>query len=132
MQAPVTILFPLMFCVRPSLSLSSPASVDSIPTSAGQEDHVSMGATAAQKARRVIANSRRVLALEAMSAAQALDLRSPLEPAAATGAVRAAVRKVSDFVDHDRSLSEDIEAVADMIADGTFVAAAENELGPLA
>ncbi|MBW3594667.1 MAG: histidine ammonia-lyase [Actinobacteria bacterium] len=117
--------------VTENRSLSFPSSVDSIPTSAGQEDHVSMGATAAQKARRVLANTRTVLAIEALTASQGLDLRTPLQPAPATAAVRSTVRKVSAFVDEDRSLSSDIEAVADSIFDGSIVAAAEDEIGAL-
>ena len=117
--------------VTENRSLSFPASVDSIPTSAGQEDHVSMGATAAQKARRVLFNTRRVLAIEALTGSQGLDLRAPLKPARATDAVRAAVRKVSPFVDEDRSLSDEMEAVAASVADGSLLAAAEDEIGPL-
>ena len=73
-------------------TLAHPASVDSIGSSAGQEDHVSMGMTAARHAREVVSNAEVVIALEALVAAQALDLRAPLEPAAGTGAARDAVR----------------------------------------
>lgn len=117
--------------VTENRSMSFPASVDSIPTSAGQEDHVSMGATAARKARRILANTRRVLAIEALTASQGLDLRAPLQPAPATGAVRTAVRKISPFVDEDRSLSEEMEAVAAAIADGSLLGAVEDEIGAL-
>ena len=79
--------------VSESKSLAHPASVDSIPSSAGQEDHVSMGMTAARHARDIIADAEVVVALEALAAAQALDLRAPLAPAAATGAARAAIRE---------------------------------------
>lgn len=118
--------------VTENRSLSFPASVDSIPTSAGQEDHVSMGATSAQKARRVLANTRAVLAIEAITASQGLDLRAPLQPSPAAAAIRSAVRKVSPFLDEDRSLSEEIEAVAVLIAEGALVAAVEDEIGVLA
>ena len=73
-------------------TLAHPASVDSIGSSAGQEDHVSMGMTAARHAREVLSNAEVVIALEALVAAQALDLRAPPEPAAATGAARDAIR----------------------------------------
>ena len=78
--------------VSESKSLAHPASVDSIPSSAGQEDHVSMGMTAARHAREIVANAETVVALEALGAAQALDLRAPLEPAPATRAAVAVLR----------------------------------------
>ena len=112
--------------VTENRSLCFPASVDSIPTSAGQEDHVSMGATAALKARRVLTNTRLVLAIEALTGAQGLDLRAPLQPGPVTEAIRAAVRAVSPFLDEDRSLSDDISEVADLIADGSLRNAAEH------
>lgn len=117
--------------VSESRSLCFPASADSIPTSAGQEDHVSMGATSARKAATILANTEHVIAIEALSAAQALDLRGPLEPAAGTGAARRAIRAVSPFLDQDRSLSPDITAVRDLIHDGSFVGAAETVVGAL-
>jgi histidine ammonia-lyase len=80
-------------------TLAHPASVDSIGSSAGQEDHVSMGMTAARHARDVVSNAEVVIALEALVAAQALDLRAPLEPAAATGAARGAIRERVAFLD---------------------------------
>ncbi len=78
--------------VSESKSLAHPASVDSIPSSAGQEDHVSMGMTAARHAREIVTNAETVVALEALAAAQALDLRAPLEPGPATRAVHDALR----------------------------------------
>lgn len=116
--------------VAESRSLCFPASSDSIPTSAGQEDHVSMGATSARKAAAVVANTERVVAIEALSAAQGLDLRGA-EPAAATGAARAAVRALSPELDHDRPLAGDIEAVAGAVASGALAGAAEEVAGPL-
>ena len=118
--------------VSENRSLCFPASADSIPTSAGQEDHVSMGATSARKAAQILANTEHVIAIEALSAAQALELRAPLEPAPATAAALTAVRRLSPFVDEDRSLSADISAVADLVRDGTLVAAASSEAGDLA
>src|SRR5918999_1089998 len=104
--------------VSESRSLCFPASADSIPTSAGQEDHVSMGATSARKASAILANTEHVIAIEALAAAQGLDLRAPLDPASGTAAARAAVRDVSDFLDEDRPLSDDIGGVRDLIAGG--------------
>jgi histidine ammonia-lyase len=97
--------------------LAHPASVDSIPTSAGQEDHVSMGATAAVHLWRVCANVERVLAVELLCGAQALDFLAPLRPAAGVAAVHACVRALSPHLDADRSLHADIEAVAARIRD---------------
>ena len=112
-------------------TLAHPASVDSIGSSAGQEDHVSMGMTAARHAREIAANAEVVVALEAMVAAQALDLRAPLLPAAATGSARAAVRSVVPFLDRDRELGPDIRAVVELLRSGGLVAAAEREVGSL-
>jgi histidine ammonia-lyase len=112
-------------------SLAHPASVDSIASSAGQEDHVSMGMTAARHAREVVANAEVVLALEALAAAQALDLRSPLEPGPGTRAPRDAVRAVAAFLDRDRELGPDIRAVTRLVREGALVRAAESAAGPL-
>jgi histidine ammonia-lyase len=101
--------------VAENRSLCFPPSSDSIPTSAGQEDHVSMGATSGRRALQILDNSRRVIAIEALAAAQALDLRS-LQPASGTARAKERVRAVADFVDDDRSLSGDIAAVADLVA----------------
>src|SRR5207248_11636342 len=78
--------------VAESRHLAAPASVDSLPTSAMQEDHVSMGWSAARKLRTVVANLRRILAVELVCAARGLELRAPLEPAAGAGAALAALR----------------------------------------
>lgn len=113
--------------VSENRSLVWPASADSIPTSAGQEDHVSMGATSGRKARTILANTERVIAVEAMSAAQGLDLRAPLQPARATGAARAFVRKHSPYLDEDRSLGHEISSLADVVKEGALVEAVEAE-----
>ena len=113
-------------------SLAHPASVDSIPSSAGQEDHVSMGMTAARHARDVVANAEVVVALEALAATQALDLRAPLSPAPATGAAHAALRASVPFLDDDRELAPDIAAATELVRTGALVAAAEAVAGPLA
>jgi histidine ammonia-lyase len=112
-------------------SLAHPASVDSIPSSAGQEDHVSMGMTAARHARDVVEATEFVVAIEALAAAQALDLRAPLAPAAGTGAARDAVRSSVPFLDRDRELAPDIAAAVGMVRDGSLVAAVEREIGEL-
>ena len=92
--------------------LCHPASVDSIPTSAGQEDHVSMGATAAVHAWQVCANVERVLAVELLCGAQGLDFLAPLRPGPGITALHAALRETSPHLGDDRSLSADIETVA--------------------
>src|SRR5205814_3207697 len=84
--------------------LCHPASVDSIPSSAGREDHVSMGVHAAWKLHRVVTNVRRVLAIEALCAARGLDLRLPLVPGPGIAAAHRAVRAVVPPVDGDRAL----------------------------
>ena len=110
--------------VAENRALSFPASVDSIPTSAGQEDHVSMGATSAKKTAAILENSQRVIAIEALAASQGLDLREPLSPAPATSRVHETIRKISSRVDDDRSLGPDIEAVARSVASGELEDAA--------
>jgi histidine ammonia-lyase len=111
--------------------LSHPASVDSIPTSAGQEDHVSMGNAAGLKAWQVLANCERALAIELLAGAQGVEFHAPLEPGAGVRATRAAVRELSPRLREDRSLAHDIEAVATAIRDGSLLAAAEAEVGEL-
>lgn len=112
-------------------TLAHPASVDSIGSSAGQEDHVSMGMTSARHARDVVANAEVVVALEAMVAAQALDLRSPVEPGPGTRASRDAIRARVAFLDADRELGADIAAVVALVRDGSLLEAAEAVVGPL-
>jgi histidine ammonia-lyase len=101
--------------VSENRSLCFPASSDSIPTSAGQEDHVSMGMTAARKAARIAGNSELAIAVESLAASQALSLRAPLSPAPATAAALAAIREISPPLDEDRPLSGDIEATRALI-----------------
>jgi histidine ammonia-lyase len=109
--------------------LAAPASVDSLPTSAMQEDHVSMGWAAARKLRVVLANLARILAVELVAATRALDLRAPLEPAAATGAVRGLVRTRVDGPGPDRFLAPELAAAEDLVASGAVADAAEAALG---
>ena len=105
--------------------LAVPASTDSIPSSAMQEDHVSMGWGAARKLRRSVDGLTRVLAIEILTAARALDLRAPLVPAPATAAVLAAVRAAGvPGPAHDRFLSPEIETIVVAVHDGTLLAAA--------
>jgi histidine ammonia-lyase len=104
--------------------LAVPASVDSIPSSAMQEDHVSMGWSAARKLRRGIDGLTRVLAVEILTAARALDLRAPLAPAVPTGAVRDAVRAAGVAgPGADRHLAPEIETVVGLVADGSLLTA---------
>jgi histidine ammonia-lyase len=117
--------------VSESKSLAHPASVDSIPSSAGQEDHVSMGMIAARHAREIVANAETVIALEALAAAQALDLRAPLQPGEATRAVHDAIRTPVPFFEADREFGPDIAAAVSLVRAGALVAAAESVIGQL-
>jgi histidine ammonia-lyase len=118
--------------VSESKSIAHPASVDSIPSSAGQEDHVSMGMTSARHARGVVANAEVVLGLEALAAAQALDLRAPLGPGPATKAAHDALRAQVPFVEHDREFGDDIAAAVALVRDGSLATAAAAAIGDLA
>ncbi|WP_116953499.1 histidine ammonia-lyase [Jiangella endophytica] len=111
--------------------LAVPASVDSIPSSAMQEDHVSMGWSAARKLRRAVDGVARVLAVEVLTAARALDLRAPLAPAAGTGAVRDLVREHVAGPGPDRHLAPEIDAVHHLVTTGRIVAAAQAATGTL-
>jgi histidine ammonia-lyase len=103
--------------------LATPASVDSIPSSAMQEDHVSMGWSAARKLRRSVDLLRRVLAIEILSAARALDFRAPLESSSPITAVRAAIREVVAGPGPDRHLSPEIDAVVALVHRGVLLGA---------
>ncbi|MBS1694002.1 MAG: histidine ammonia-lyase [Actinobacteria bacterium] len=111
--------------------LAVPASVDSIPSSAMQEDHVSMGWSAGRKLRRAVDGLTRVLAIEAITAARALDLRSPLQPAPGTAAVRDVVRAHVDGPGTDRYLAPELDAVVGLVRSGALVAGAERAVGQL-
>ena len=106
--------------------LAHPASVDSIPSSAGREDHVSMGATAALKLAMIHDHVRTVLAIELLCAAQGLDLRRPLTTTRPLEAVHAAIRALVPPMMEDRPLAPDIQTVRALIDDGTLVAAARS------
>ena len=112
--------------------LAAPASVDSIPSSAMQEDHVSMGWSAARKLRRSIDGLTRVLAIEMFTAARALDLRAPLRPSPATAAVVALLRSHGvSGPGPDRYLSPEIETAVELVASGAMLTAVEDTIGAL-
>jgi histidine ammonia-lyase len=111
--------------------LAAPASADSIPTSAMQEDHVSMGWAAARKLRTSLTNLAQVLAVELVVAARALDLRRPLRPAPATAAVVDAVRREVDGPGPDRFVAPELAAAERLIRSGAALAAAEDVIGGL-
>ncbi|ADU49823.1 histidine ammonia-lyase [Intrasporangium calvum DSM 43043] len=111
--------------------LAVPASVDSIPSSAMQEDHVSMGWSAARKLRRSVDALTRVLAIELLTASRGIEMRAPLQAAPATGAVIAALRESVEAVGTDRFLAPEIEAAVDLVRSGRALAAVESVTGPL-
>src|ERR687887_309056 len=115
--------------VSESKALSHPASVDSIPTSAGQEDHVSMGNAAGLKAWQALANAERVLAIELLAGVQGVEFLAPLQPGVGVRAAREQIRSLSPRLRDDRQLSADIERVAEGIRSGALVEAVESEYG---
>jgi histidine ammonia-lyase len=117
--------------VSESRRLAVPASVDSLPTSAMQEDHVSLAWSAARKLRRSVANFRRILAVELVCAARGLDLRAPLAPAPGTGAALACLRSAVPGPGPDRELAPELAAAERLLADGSLLAAVEAALGAL-
>jgi histidine ammonia-lyase len=108
--------------------LANPASVDSLPSSAMQEDHVSMGWSSARKLRRAVDGLSTVVAIEIMTAARALDLRAPLVPAPATAAVIATLREHVPGPGPDRHLSPEIEAATELVRSGALLDAANSAL----
>jgi histidine ammonia-lyase len=111
--------------------LAHPASVDSIPTSANQEDHVSMGTTSARQAAMILENARWVIAIELVSATQALDFHAPLEPGPGVKAARDVVRSQIPPLEHDRILTGDLEAARGLIVSGALRQAVEAVVGSL-
>ncbi len=107
-------------------SLAHPSSVDTVPTSANQEDHVSMGATSALRLLQVLDRATTVLAIEALCAAQGLDFRAPLRAGAGVAAGHAAVRGAVPHLDADRPPSPDIAAVRELVASGALLAAGDS------
>jgi histidine ammonia-lyase len=112
--------------------LAHPSSVDTIPTSANREDHVSMGVTAARHAAIVVANTAKVIGIELLCAAQGLDLGEPLKPGVGVGVAHKALRKVVPTMECDRFLAPDLAAAEQLVRDGSLVAAVEKKIGALA
>ena len=111
--------------------LAAPASVDSLPTSAMQEDHVSMGWGAARKLRAVVANLGRILAVELVCAARGIDLRAPLAPATGTAAARSVLRAAVPGPGADRWQSPELAAAERLVAGGELLAAVQSAVGEL-
>jgi histidine ammonia-lyase len=116
--------------VSENRGLCWPASSDSVTSSAGQEDHVSMGMTSARRAAAILENAERVLAIEALAAAQGLDLRDAA-PARGTGAARRLIRELSPRLVEDRPLHTDIEVIKERLAQGDLVEASSSAVGGL-
>jgi histidine ammonia-lyase len=112
-------------------TLAHPKSVDTIPTSANREDHVSMGVTAARHAALIVANTRRVLAIELMCATQGLDCGKRLRPGRGVAAAYRAIRAVVAPLIADRFLAPDLQQIEQLIEDGSLVAAVEKKCGEL-
>ncbi len=113
-------------------TLAHPSSVDTIPTSANREDHVSMGVTAARHADQVVSNTSKVLGIELLCAAQALDLGGTLKPGAGVAAAYRVLRQKVAELDGDRFMAPDLAAAERLVRDGSLVAAAEKKVGALA
>jgi histidine ammonia-lyase len=112
--------------------LAHPASVDSIPTSANKEDHVSMGTIAARKCRTIIEHAEAVIAIELLCACQAVDLLTRGKPGRGTAAAYAACRQKVPVLDRDRELSIDMNAMTELVRSGEIVRRVEEAVGPLA
>lgn len=112
-------------------ALAWPASSDSIPTSANQEDHVSMGMTSARHLRRTLENVQWIVAIELLCAAQGLDLRAPLAPAPGTGAALSALRNVVPPLNEDRLMQADMAAARELVVSGALRQAVEAVVGEL-
>ncbi len=111
--------------------LSHPACVDSIPTSAEKEDHVSMGTIAARKFKKIVDNVEQILAMELLSGTQSLDLLLPLKTSEALEAVKAEVRKQVPYAEKDRAFYQDLRKLTELISSGVIVARCEEKTGPL-
>lgn len=111
--------------------LSHPASVDSIPTSADKEDHVSMGTIAARKFRQISQNAENIVAMEFLSATQALDLLKPLKPSSAVAAALKRIRKDVPFAHEDRVFANDIQKIRGLIANGELIKVVNDTVGEL-
>ncbi len=111
--------------------LCHPASIDSIPTSANKEDHVSMGTIAARKCRDIVRNTEDVIAIEFLCVAQALDLFTNMKPGKGTLAAYRAIRQAVSHLDKDRIVSSDISAVKQLMRSGRILSAVEKKVGVL-
>ena len=111
--------------------LCHPSSIDSIPTSANKEDHVSMGTISARKCREIVGNVENVIAIELLCAAQALDLFTNMKPGEGTLAAYRAIRKVVPHLEKDRILSSDISTVKKLMRDGKILNVVEKQIGDL-
>ena len=111
--------------------LCHPASIDSIPTSANKEDHVSMGTVSARKCREIVRNTENVIAIELLCAAQALDLFTNMKPGEGTLAAYQAIRKAVPHLEKDRILSTDIATVKQLMRSGKILNAVEKQVGEL-
>jgi len=108
--------------------LAHPASVDSIPSSANQEDHVSMGTIAARKSREIIENAKRVLATEIMAACQAIDFREGFELGKGTSAAYRTIREAVAFVEEDRIMYDDLEKITELITSSKLLDSVEDSV----
>ena len=111
--------------------LAHPSSVDSIPTSANQEDHVSMGAYSARKGRQILENARKVLSIELLAAAQGLEFSRPLKAGKGTEAIHRALREEVPYLEADRYLHPLIQNVLGRVCDGTLLRKVEDAIGEL-
>ncbi|MFX1559743.1 MAG: histidine ammonia-lyase [Promethearchaeota archaeon] len=111
--------------------LAHPASVDSIPTSADQEDHVSMGTIAARKAASILENAQNVIAIEYMCACQGIDYLAPLKPSKPLEEAHKTIRKVVPRLEDDRPLASDITKIREIMSSGDIIASVESVTGPL-
>jgi histidine ammonia-lyase len=111
--------------------LAPPACVDSIPTSANKEDHVSMGTISARKCREVVANTENVIAIEFLCAAQAMDLFTNLKPGEGTLAAYRVIREAIPHLERDREMHADIRTMVNLMRSGKVTAAVEEKVGGL-
>ncbi len=111
--------------------LAHPSVVDSIPTSANQEDHVSMGGYSARKGRQILDNANKVIAIEMLNAAQGMDFRAPLKPGKGTRAAFAEYRKHVPFYEKDQVMQPLMLKSLELVEAGTIISAAEAAVGEL-
>ena len=112
-------------------TLAHPASVDTIPTSANKEDHVSMSTTAARKAAMVLENAEKILAIELLCAAQGMEFHRPLKSSSALEEVHNLIRTQVPFLKEDRELHKDINTLLEMMIEGKILSTAESVIGAI-